>query len=324
MKISIVTPSYNQGHYLDQTIDSVLSQNYPDLEYIIIDGGSSDNSVEIIKKYSKHLKFWVSEKDKGQSHAINKGIQHCTGDVFNWINSDDYYYPDAFENIIAAFSENSQVQVVGGKERSFIDFSNETIKVFEGTQFDGDINELIYEGIIDQPPTFWKMDMVRKLGPLPEDIHYTMDSFWWMKYLLMNGLNGTKKINDFITNFRIHNESKSSSFQDKFNSNRAFLRKLISDEFNFSDEITEYFKKISFNENSSIQFDCMPHCSVDLDKLEAYFAYKVYPRYYIDKENEVARKLHAKAFKKYKTLKTTIDFIKLQMLPEKLLKLARG
>jgi glycosyltransferase involved in cell wall biosynthesis len=89
-KISILTPSYNQGQYIEQTIQSILSQNYPNLEYIVIDGGSTDNTVEILKKYDQHITYWVSEKDRGQSHAINKGIEKCTGVLFNWLNSDDY------------------------------------------------------------------------------------------------------------------------------------------------------------------------------------------------------------------------------------------
>ena len=90
-KISIVTPSFNQAEFLEQTIESVLSQGYPNLEYFVMDGGSNDRSVEIIKKYESHLAGWVSEKDRGQSHAINKGLNLSTGDVFNWLNSDDYY-----------------------------------------------------------------------------------------------------------------------------------------------------------------------------------------------------------------------------------------
>jgi glycosyltransferase involved in cell wall biosynthesis len=90
-KISIVTPSFNQGMFLEKTILSVLEQGYPNLEYIIIDGGSSDNSVEIIKKYEKHLAYWESEPDQGQSHAINKGFERATGEIFGWLNSDDWY-----------------------------------------------------------------------------------------------------------------------------------------------------------------------------------------------------------------------------------------
>ena len=107
-KITIITPSFNQGNYLEQTIDSVLSQNYSNLEYIIIDGGSADNSVDIIKKYEKHLAYWVSEKDKGQTNAINKGLKIATGDIVNWLNSDDYYEPDALHKVADAFDEKNE------------------------------------------------------------------------------------------------------------------------------------------------------------------------------------------------------------------------
>ena len=117
-KISIITPSYNQGQFLEQTIVSVLGQNYPNLEYVIIDGGSTDNSVEIIKKYEQHLAYWVSEKDKGQADAINKGLKFCTGEIFNWLNSDDYLENGALYKIAAAF-ENPVIDMVAGVVRNF-------------------------------------------------------------------------------------------------------------------------------------------------------------------------------------------------------------
>ena len=106
-KISIVTPSYNQTQFLERTILSVLNQNYPNLEYIIIDGGSTDESVEIIKKYEKYLYYWVSEKDKGQSAAINKGFRKSKGEILAWQNSDDIYFPGVFKYIAKLFDKKS-------------------------------------------------------------------------------------------------------------------------------------------------------------------------------------------------------------------------
>lgn len=105
-RISIITPSYNQGQYIEETICSVLSQNYPNLEYIIIDGGSTDQSVEIIKKYQSQITYWVSEPDKGQADAINKGLARITGDWFNWLNSDDILMPNALHNLARMIQAN--------------------------------------------------------------------------------------------------------------------------------------------------------------------------------------------------------------------------
>ena len=121
--ISIITPSYNQGQFIEQTINSVLDQNYPNLQYIIIDGGSTDDTVSIIKKYEHHLTYWVSEKDTGQASAINKGLQHCTGEIFNWLNSDDYLQPGALQKIANAFSEKT-VDLVAGKVNNFSSHKN--------------------------------------------------------------------------------------------------------------------------------------------------------------------------------------------------------
>ena len=99
IKFSIITPSFNQGRYIEETILSIINQSYKNFELIIIDGGSTDDSVEVIKKYSSKIKFWLSEKDEGQAHAISKGLKYCEGDVINWINSDDSLIPDALEKL---------------------------------------------------------------------------------------------------------------------------------------------------------------------------------------------------------------------------------
>ncbi|MEZ5010012.1 MAG: glycosyltransferase family 2 protein [Chitinophagales bacterium] len=114
MKISIITPSYNQAEFLEDTITSVLHQNYPNLQYIIIDGGSSDGSVEIIKKYENQIDYWISEKDSGQTHAINKGFSKVTGDIICWLNSDDIYFDYTLSAVANYFNENPDIDILWG------------------------------------------------------------------------------------------------------------------------------------------------------------------------------------------------------------------
>jgi glycosyltransferase involved in cell wall biosynthesis len=205
-KISIVTPSFNQGQFIEQTIDSVLSQGYPSLEYIIIDGGSTDNSIEIIRKYEKHLHFWVSEPDRGQSHAINKGLKHCTGNVFNWLNSDDFYNPDALR-IVAEHFENPHCDVFAGRSTKF--GLNLAPTLSRGTVvFEGDLAKTIGRARIDQPETFFRLSKINELGGLNEKLHYLMDRDLWIKYLLKFNLNHFHQSQDVLVNFRLHTESK--------------------------------------------------------------------------------------------------------------------
>lgn len=217
-KISIVTPSFNQAQFIEQTIDSVLSQGYKNLEYIIIDGGSSDNSVEIIRKYEKHLKYWVSEPDRGQSHAINKGLKHCNGDVFNWLNSDDYYTPNSLQ-LIGEYFKNPDVKVLTAKSNLF----GNNVKSYTsgGTWvFENNLAKTIGWARIDQPETFFRLPMIQSLGMLNEKLHYLMDRDLWIRYLLKYGLDGIFKTNDVVVNFRLHEASKTVSQSDNFNKER--------------------------------------------------------------------------------------------------------
>ena len=215
-KISIVTPSFNQGRYIEQTILSVIDQNYPNLEYIIIDGGSTDNTVEIIKKYEKHLSYWVSEPDKGQTDAINKGFAKCTGDIFNWINSDDYYEPGVLLRLGELFISNPSTEVICGNEWYFHD-SDPLVKVLHtGSTIRKSIYETIREGIIVQPATFFKIACIKDFFPLDNSLRYLMDRQLWWNYLLQYGQQNIMQTDIVFTNFRLHAASKSVSEANYF------------------------------------------------------------------------------------------------------------
>ncbi len=223
--ISIVTPTYNQANYIEQTIDSVLSQNYADLEYIIIDGGSTDNTVEIIKRYEKHLKFWVSEKDKGQANAINKGLTYCTGYIFNWLNSDDYLEAGALKKIADAFSDGF-ADAVAGKVNNFTTTKSEIIANKNmsasglmcwkpGVQF-------------VQPGVWMRRQHFIDCGGINEKFHYAFDWDLLIRYLYH--FPAVTYLDDVLVHFRIHDDSKTGSSLEKFaTEERSIIKALLAD-----------------------------------------------------------------------------------------------
>lgn len=210
-KISIVTPSYNQGDFLEETIDSVLGQNYPNLEYVIIDGGSTDKSVEIIKKHERYLTYWVSEKDKGQSHAINKGLGKLSGDVFNWLNSDDYYSPGALR-IVGEIFKNDKINLAAFRSNIF----GKENRVSKGTNVYENLAKTIAYSRIDQPETFFRLKTINEIGGINDNMHFCMDQDLYLRYLFKYGLENIYKGNDIVANFRIHDDSKTNNYQLKF------------------------------------------------------------------------------------------------------------
>ena len=227
-KISIITPSFNQGLFIEETILSVINQNYPNLEFIIIDGASSDNSVEIIKKYEEKITFWVSEKDSGQSNAINKGIEKATGEIFNWLNSDDTLTPNSLFNVATLYNK-FRYDVLCGKSRHFDNESNMELNIGY-TYFHKTIEKTIAHYSMSQPSTFYRLDLIKKLGGINEDLHYAMDAELWFKYLLFAG--NTKKViktDIILANFRIHNDSKTNSQKSLFiNDTNALYHGLLN------------------------------------------------------------------------------------------------
>lgn len=178
-KISIVTPSFNQGEFLEETIRSVLLQNYPDLEYIIIDGGSTDNSVEIIRKYEHWLKYWVSEKDDGQSDALNKGFSLCEGSICGWLNSDDIYYSRALYKIASLDWEKTDFCFGKGM---WISRSGKDIGFYP--TFKPNIYSLYLTCTLCQPTVFFKKDVRRQLGDFSQDYYCAFDYEFWLRAVM--------------------------------------------------------------------------------------------------------------------------------------------
>ena len=180
-RISVVTPSYNQGMFLEETIRSVLLQGYPNLEYIIMDGGSTDNSVEIIKKYEPYLAYWVSESDRGQSHALNKGFHLATGDLIGWQNSDDYYHSASFEKVAQLSNCHQECDVFYGST-NYVDENGDFLKPYPVTDFD--IHELIpYPNICNQS-MFFRKGIFDNGDFIDESYQHAMDTEFFMRLAL--------------------------------------------------------------------------------------------------------------------------------------------
>lgn len=215
MKISIITPSFNQVAFIERTILSVLSQNYPDLEYIVMDGGSTDGTVEILKKYADKI-IWRSEKDNGQSDAINKGLRMATGEIAAYLNSDDTYAPGTFEKVAKFFEDNPDKFWVYGKckiiderdqeiRKPITAYKNLLLKKYS-------YSKLLSENFISQPAVFWKAQIHAQHGFFDETEHYCMDYEFWLR---IGQKHPAGVINDNLANFRYYATSKSGGVNKK-------------------------------------------------------------------------------------------------------------
>lgn len=201
--VSIVTPSYNQGKYLEETIQSVLAQDYSNLEYTIVDGGSTDDSLDIIQKYEHRLAWWVSEPDQGQTDAINKGFARAKGDILAWLNSDDTYLPNAISEATAYLQAHPEAGMVYG-DTNFIDPQGKVIGRFNAkqTSYQRLRRGAVY---IPQQASFFRAIVWRDVGPLDPSFYFAMDYDLWVRIARITPIHYHKRL---WANFRLHNDTK--------------------------------------------------------------------------------------------------------------------
>lgn len=204
-RISVVTPSFNQAQFLEATMRSVLEQDYPELEYIVVDGGSSDGSAEIIRKYAGRLAWWVSEPDKGQADAINKGLQRATGDVVAYLNSDDLYFPGALRAIAAAFEKTPGAGVIYGRTQKIDAHGAETKPLFL-TPWNARLHKTLC--LVPQPSSFYSRAAWEACGPFDGELGYVLD---WDFLLRVERRFPILAIEEPISQFRVYPQTKSSA-----------------------------------------------------------------------------------------------------------------
>jgi glycosyltransferase involved in cell wall biosynthesis len=225
LKFSIIVPSYNQGEFIAQTIDSILNQSYKNVEILVIDGGSTDSTIEVLKTYGDKI-FWLSEKDRGQTHAINKGLALAKGEIITFLNSDDYYLGGTLETVAKQFEAKKEkiwltgnyviVNEVGKPIQSLVIKYKSFYRKFLS------FNLLTVINPINQPSTFLRRPLIEQLQNFKEDLHYTMDYEFWLRAIKIQK---PILVNDKLSAFRIHKNSKGGSrFKQQFKEEMAVAK----------------------------------------------------------------------------------------------------
>jgi len=263
-KISIVTPSLNQGQYIEETIRSVLLQGYPDLEYIIIDGGSTDDSVKIINKYEKWMTYWSSEPDRGQSHAINKGFIRSTGKIIAWLNSDDLYLQKSLNKVATYFTISRSVRSLCGNLLIVDDCSRIIDRVTFNTAISRD--NLFDPMSCPQPACFWDRTILDDIGLLNEEMHYVFDMEYWIRITLRYKL---YLINEDLAALRHYQNTKTMMKAMEMHLEKLHMYNTLYDSYKLPMSIKRKKKNILRHINEQLGLLCLDKAS--FSKAAMYF-----------------------------------------------------
>ncbi len=220
VRISVVTPSHQQAEYLAECLASVHQQEGVEVEHIVVDGGSTDGSRELVERAADRLAWWCSEPDGGQSQALNKGLSHCTGEVFGWINSDDLLLPGALKRVAEAFASDDRLHIYGGTRRTRATDGNESATTLDDAH---DPDMLFISPQVNQQSTFYRLASVRAVGGVDENLRYTMDLELWWRLLFTYGTEHLRFDAVDLAIFRLHALSKTTSGADHFRDETAAI-----------------------------------------------------------------------------------------------------
>ncbi len=319
-RITIVTPSLNQGEFIEETIQSVLDQGYPNLEYIIVDGGSTDNTLDVIKKYENRLTYWVSEKDDGQSEAINKGLERASGNLFNWLNADDILEPDALRKVALEFAYK-EVEVIHGWCRHFSNKTKETLAIGRTSVLPSIEKSMAYYSM-GQPSHFYKTEVIRELGGVDNSLHYAMDMDLWFRYMAVHGKGKVKFVDDVLSHFRLHEHSKTNKDNLEFKRERVAIYKGLLTHAETPDYMKKYLKR--FNDVNGYQPN-WEGVEINYNLFMAYFAERLFDDFYAQRDYENCRNCLATVYeyKKTKNSKLLRRFVKVNVFNDDTLNFMR-
>ena len=229
-KVSVITPSFNQGKYLREAPQSVVDQRYPELELIVIDGGSTDDSVAVIESFADSIHYWVSEKDDGQSHAINKGFEKATGDIICWLNSDDVFLPGALNAVAYFFEKNPDWRWLSAPSPKFGESQHVLDGIYEPPKKK---LEWLLHCPISQPSTFWRRSLYDKHGGLDQEFHFALDYEYWIRFIF--GEEELHFINRPLSAYRLHDVSKTVAQSEMFRGEEMRIREKYKDKMSPSE-----------------------------------------------------------------------------------------